>query len=154
MAGGHENLIPFDKRSEDEARELGRKGGIKSGETRRKKADFRRTLNALLTAKIDNPEWNPVLEALGLECTAEAAVNAAMILQAMNGNVRAYEAIAKYSGQEAETEADAREQELKMKGMELDNAEKEMKTATDESSGLASTIAQAYEHRKRGGPGA
>ena len=52
----NENLIPFDKRSEREAREFGRKGGKASGEARRKKADFRRTLNLLLTAKIDSPE--------------------------------------------------------------------------------------------------
>lgn len=154
MAGGHENLIPFNKRSEDEARELGRKGGFKSGETRRKKADFKKTLNALLTAKIDNPEWNPVLETLGLDTTLESAVNAAMIKEALSGNVKAYEAIAKYSGQGAETDADTREQELKIKGMELDNAEKETKTAVDDSGGLASSIVEAYERRKRGDPDA
>lgn len=32
-----QNLIPFDKRTESEARELGRKGGIASGEARRNK---------------------------------------------------------------------------------------------------------------------
>jgi len=108
------NLIPFDKRSEREARELGKKGGKKSGEVRRKKADFKKTLNALLTAEIDSPEWTPVLEALGLDSTLEAAVNAAMIREALSGNVKAYEAIARYSGQTDKTDTDQEEQQLRM----------------------------------------
>ncbi|WP_333648014.1 KGG domain-containing protein [Lacrimispora sp.] len=114
MARGHENLIPFNKRSEDEARELGRKGGKASGEARRKKADFRKTLNALLTTEIDSPEWTPVLEALGLESTLESALNMAMIKEGLAGNVKAYEAIAKYSGQSEKTDTDQEEQNLRM----------------------------------------
>lgn len=114
MAQGHKNLIPFNKRSVDEARELGRRGGKASGEARRKKADFRKTLNALLTAEIDNPEWSPFLEALGLDSTLESAVNAAMIKEALSGNVKAYEAIAKYSGQSEKTDTDQEEQNLRM----------------------------------------
>lgn len=110
----NENLIPFDKRSEREAREFGRKGGKASGEARRKKADFRKTLNLLLTAKIDNPEWTPMLEALGLDSTLESAVNAAMIREALNGDVKAYEAIARYSGQSDRTDADHEEQRARM----------------------------------------
>ena len=114
MASGHENLIPFNKRSVEEARECGRKGGKASGEARRKKADFRKTLNALLTAEIDSTEWSPVLEALGLDSTLESAVNAAMIKEALMGNVKAYEAIAKYSGQSEKTDTDQEEQNLRM----------------------------------------
>lgn len=43
----NENLKPV--RTKNEARERGRNGGKKSGEVRRRKADFRRTLNLLLT---------------------------------------------------------------------------------------------------------
>lgn len=86
-------MLPFDKRSEDEARKMGAKGGKKSGETRRKKANFRRTLNALLTAKIDSPEWEPLLSELGVDCTLESALNMAMIKQGLNGDVKAYTAI-------------------------------------------------------------
>lgn len=88
-------------------------GGKASGESRRKKADFRKTLNALLTAEIDSPEWSPVLEALGLDSTLESAVNAAMIKEALSGNVKAYEAIAKYSGQSDQTDADHEEQRIR-----------------------------------------
>ncbi len=114
MAGnGNGNLIPFNKRSVDEARESGRKGGKASGETRRRKANFRKTLNMLLTAEIENEEWRDTLNALGLDCTLESAVNAAMIKEAMSGNVKAYEAIARFSGQSEGTEADDEEQMIR-----------------------------------------
>lgn len=103
----------FHERTASERRELARMGGIASGEARRKKADFRKTLNALLTTKIDNPEWTPTLEAMGLDSTLESAVNAAMIREALAGNVKAYEAIARYAGQSDKTEEDLREQEIR-----------------------------------------
>lgn len=94
----------FQQRTASERRELARIAGKKSGEKRRQKAEFKKTLNALLTAHVENDEWEPVLRAMGLECTLEAVVNAKMILEAMHGNVKAYEAIAKYSGQDTRTE--------------------------------------------------
>ena len=102
----NENLIPFNRRSVDEAREFGRRGGKASGEARRKKADFRRTLNLLLTTEINSEEWTPLLNALGLESTLETALNMAMIKEGLAGNVKAYEAVAKYSGQSAQTDTD------------------------------------------------
>lgn len=132
MAGGHENLIPFSKRSKDEARENGRKGGKASGETRRKKANFRKTLNALLTAKIDHPDWTPFLESLGLDSTVEAAVNAAMIREALNGNVKAYEAIARYSGQSDRTEADQEEQKARTEATKAQTAAAKAKSGQGE----------------------
>lgn len=113
---GYDNIKDkgFDKRSTGELREMQSRGGKKSGETRRRKAEFRRTLNLLLTAKIDSPEWEPILESLGLDCTLESAINAAMIKEALSGNVKAYEAIARYSGQSDKTEADQEEQQARM----------------------------------------
>lgn len=55
-----------------------------------------------------------MLEALGLESTLESAVNAAMIKEALSGNVKAYEAIARYSGQSDRTEADHEEQRARV----------------------------------------
>lgn len=104
----------FDKRTTRELREISSRGGKASGEARRRKADFRKTLNLLLTAKIDSPEWTPMLEALGLDSTLESAVNAAMIRKALNGNVKAYEAIARYSGQSDRTDADHEEQRVRV----------------------------------------
>ena len=48
---GQENLIPMNERSKDEVRELGQKGGIRSGEVRREKATMKATLEKLLDEK-------------------------------------------------------------------------------------------------------
>jgi hypothetical protein len=48
MTATTENLIPFNKRSEGEARALGAKGGKASGETRRRQRDMREAFAALL----------------------------------------------------------------------------------------------------------
>lgn len=106
----NENLVRL---TPTEAREYGRRGGKASGESRRRKADFRRTLNALLTAEIESEEWTPILKAMGLDNTVEAAVNAAMIKKALAGDVKAFEAIAKYSGQSDQTDADLEEQAIR-----------------------------------------
>lgn len=124
----NENLKPV--RTKNEARERGRNGGKKSGEARRRKADFRRTLNMLLTAEIDSPEWTPMLNALGLDSTLESAVNAAMIREALSGNVKAYEAIAKYSGQSPEPDENRRNREA---DTELKQARKNAVTGENES---------------------
>jgi len=112
---GYENIKGkgFDHRTTDELRVISSNGGKASGESRRRKADFRRTLNLLLTTKIDHPEWTPVLEALGLESTLESALNMAMIKEGLSGNVKAYEAIARFSGQTEKTEADLEEQKVR-----------------------------------------
>lgn len=132
MAGGHENIVPYQFRSAEEAREAGRKGGKASGAARRKKSNFRKTLNALLTAKIDHPDWTPFLESLGLDSTVEAAVNAAMIREALNGNVKAYEAIARYSGQSDRTDADQEEQKARIEATKAQTAAAKAKSGQDE----------------------
>ena len=106
-----ENLKPV--RTKSEARERGRNGGRASGKARRRKAAFRDTLNLLLTLDIDDDEWAPLLRSLGLDCTLETALNMAMIKAGLAGNVKAYEAVAKYAGQSAQTEADDEEQRIR-----------------------------------------
>lgn len=52
MANGQDNLIPFSERSEDEARESGRKGGKASGVARRRKADLRKIAEGMITGDV------------------------------------------------------------------------------------------------------
>lgn len=112
---GYENIKDkgFDSRTTEELREITSRGGKASGAARRRKADFRRTLNLLLTTEIDSPEWTPLLKSLGLESTLESALNMAMIKEGLAGNVKAYEAVAKYAGQSSQTEADEEEQRIR-----------------------------------------
>ena len=91
MSNEH-NLRPV--RTKEEARERGRNGGKKSGEARRRKANFRKTLNMLLTAEIDSAEWKPILEGLGVECTLESALLMAQIKMALAGDTQAAKFVA------------------------------------------------------------
>lgn len=110
----YENIMDANsKRTPDERRELARKAGKASGKARRRKADFRKTLNMLLTAEIDSEEWKPVLETLGVECTLESALLMAQIKEAMQGNTKAAYFVAQYAGQSGQTEADLEEQKIR-----------------------------------------
>lgn len=104
----------FDKRTTGELLEITRKGGKASGEARRRKADFRRTLNHLLTMEISDDDWAPTLRAMGIDPTLESALNMKMILEALAGNVKAAHYVAQYAGQSAKSEADEREQEARV----------------------------------------
>ena len=126
----NENLIPFNKRTVSEQRKIQSAGGKASGEARRRKADFRKTLNMLLTAEIDSEEWKPFLETLGVECTLESALNMAMIKEGLAGNVKAYEAIAKYAGQTGKPDEDIRNREA---DTELKKARKQAVTGENET---------------------
>lgn len=123
-----QNLKPV--RTKSEARERGRAGGKASGKTRRRKADFRKTLNMLLTAEIDSEEYKPILEALGVDCTLESAMLMAQIKQAMLGSTKAATFVAKYSGQSPEPEENRRNREA---DTELKKARKQAVTGENET---------------------
>ena len=120
----------FDKRTTNELREIASKGGKASGEARRKKANFRKTLNLLLTVKIDNEEWTPFLESIGLDSTLENAINAAVIKRALDGNVKAYEAVARFAGQYEVPDEDIKNKEA---DIELKQARKQQITGENET---------------------
>lgn len=128
---GYENIRDAnDKRTPEERRELAKKAGKASGQARRRKADFRKTLNLLLTAEIDSEEWKPVLESLGVECTLESALLMAQIKMALAGDTQAAKFVAQYSGQSARAEEDL---ENKKADTELIKARKEAITGENEN---------------------
>lgn len=57
MRKKYPNLIPNSERSPEELREMGRKGGIKSGEARRKKRDQEKTARMLADILANSPEF-------------------------------------------------------------------------------------------------
>ena len=85
-----ENLIPCSERSKSEAREIGRKGGIKSGEARRAKKTVKECLKMYSEMKVTSPEMKAALKASGIADTEEMTYAVAMALQfitaAMRGN--------------------------------------------------------------------
>ena len=120
---GYDNIKNhgFEKRTADERRELAILAGKKSGEARRKKANFRKTLNELLTAKIDSPEWEPLLKELGLDCTLEAALNMAMIKEGLAGNVKAYVAVRDTIGQTIKSDEEIERQRIEIEKLQIEN---------------------------------
>ena len=128
---GYENIKDANNnRTPRERRELAKKAGEASGKARRRKADFRKTLNMLLTAEIDSEEWKPVLESLGVECTLESALLMAQIKEAMMGNTKAAYFVAQYAGQSNMADE---ELENKKAGTELIKARKEAITGENEN---------------------
>nr|DAE36365.1 MAG TPA: hypothetical protein [Caudoviricetes sp.] len=128
---GYENIMNVNNnRTPEERRELAKKAGRASGKVRRRKADFRKTLNMLLTAEIDNEEWKPVLESLGVECTLESALLMAQIKMALAGDTQAAKFVAQYSGQSNRAEEDI---ENRKADTELIKARKEAITGENEN---------------------
>lgn len=56
-----QNLIPFDQRSKEEAREYGRVGGIASGAARRRKRSLKEAADLYLSLPVsDRRRWNKI----------------------------------------------------------------------------------------------
>ena len=128
---GYENIKDANNnRTPGERRELAKIAGKASGESRRRKANFRKTLNMLLTAEIDSEEWKPVLDSLGVECTLESALLMAQIKEAMQGNTKAAYFVAQYAGQSEKPEEDIRNREA---DTELKQARKQAVTGENET---------------------
>ena len=92
----------------------GRKGGTASGETRRRKAAMRDTMNRLLTMKAEVEGLSDILRADGGQSTYEEIITMAMIEKAMRGDVKAYLAIKDVLGQTSKSDVDLEEQQLRM----------------------------------------
>jgi len=146
---GYENIRDkgFNTLTTGELREISSRGGKASGEARKRKANFRKTLNLLLTAEIDSPEWTPILQELGLDSTLESAVNMAMIKKALLGDVKAYVAIRDTIGQTTKSDKDLDEQDEKIRSVKLENEEKRQRTKKDEESSLGDIIERAFMKR-------
>lgn len=97
---GEDNLIPV--RSEDEAREKGRKGGIASGEARRRKKTMREALEQLLYHGKIPETTKSMMRAEGIddeEMTHQMVITRSLIAKAESGDVQAYNAICQMIGE-------------------------------------------------------
>lgn len=118
-----ENLIPTNRRTKKEVREIARKGGKASGEARRRKADLKKALKTVLEADVHSDKVAEQLENMGFDNSNLMAMVFAQMQQAQKGNVRAFEAITKVMGAEKD-ELDRKEQRQRIKALELELAEK------------------------------
>jgi len=92
-------------RSENEAREKGKRGGVASGESRREMASLRAAAEMLLARKVPPGEMETALEEMGVkksERSLAMATVAGMIRRAIDGNPAAFTALMKLMGEGVE----------------------------------------------------
>lgn len=100
-----ENLKPA--RSKNEARERGRKGGIKSGEVRRAKKSMRQMMEMMLHDVALPEGWRQELRNQGIsenDWNHKAIVTIKLIQKAEEGDVAAYNAICAIIGEKPKDE--------------------------------------------------
>jgi hypothetical protein len=109
----------------NEAREIGRKGGIASGQARRAKANLKKAMQTLLGMDVASEKARKQLEELGLAPTNEMLLAVSTLQQATKGNQRATENVMKMVGVEKD-KYDIAEQKERIKAMKLRNKEIEI----------------------------
>ena len=137
------NLIPANKRSKSELREMTRKGGINSGRSRRKKADLKKAFETILQADVSSNKVKQQLETLGFEATNEMALAMVMMQKAMKGDVRAFEQISKLTATEAKDSLDKKEQRERIKAIQLENEKR--KTALEGNESKEGAIGRLFD---------
>ncbi len=102
---GEENLIPISKRTKDEAREIGRKGGKASGAARRRKRSLKEAADLYLSLPVeDKRRWNKLarryLDAEDID--NQMAMIAALWDGAVSGDARSAKVLIDLIGTEGE----------------------------------------------------
>lgn len=125
MAKGHENLIPTNKRSKDEARKFGKKGGEESGKTRRQQKALRTILKEALAVRLaditDAGAKKTLLQASGSKDenkTVGEIVIDGMLRASVRGNSQMMKMIMQLTGNDPELKLKREELALKKKALE------------------------------------
>lgn len=122
---GTDNLIPNSQRTPEELREMTRKGGIASGEARRRKRDTKQTAKLVLELIPTLPPQTQLsLTKMGLDPETKPDVRLLAMLQlaqkAMNGDFKAIEMLLEYGGYlDARTQLDRERLKLEKERMQL-----------------------------------
>lgn len=99
---GMQDLIPFNKRTETEQKEIARQGGIASGKARRQKKTLREIGDMIGSLDIQTLKNREVMLKAGLkdeDLIRDVEMMFRLSLKASQGDVRAIELLAKLRGQ-------------------------------------------------------
>ena len=102
-----QNLIPMDKRSQKEARELGREGGRASGEARRRKKSLREAAELYLSLPVsDKRAWNKLAKdgVAPEDVDNQMAIIAGLSIKAAKGDAKAAKVLFDLIGDQSKTE--------------------------------------------------
>ena len=120
------NLIKNSERTPSELREITTKGGIASGKARRKKAEFKKALEIVLSSKVQNQQLAEMLETMGYDNTNEMAIALMTVQKAMQGDLRAVKLIERIGNPVAKDKLDKQEQKERIRALKLENQRKAM----------------------------
>lgn len=104
-----EDLKPV--RTTEEAKERGRRGGIASGESRRRSKAMRNILREIGKIETFDDTMKTLLDSLGVGTSNEYAMAFSMIAKAVSGDTRAFDTYMKYTGQDKLREATIKQME-------------------------------------------
>ena len=110
------NLIPMNKRTESEQREITRKGGQKSGEARRKKKQIKQLITELLQSK---PDMSETIGDLDEDENRISLLVRKVYFKALSGDIKAFETLMKYAGEDPDQKRKDAELKLKREAMKL-----------------------------------
>ena len=110
-----ENLIPLNKRTKSEKREIAKKGGKRSGEVRREQKTYRDMAKAMLSATITDENILNELKAYGLsETDVKAYTLLGMIKASGNGSHNAFDRLMMLVGEETQTTTSEQEKQANL----------------------------------------
>lgn len=95
-----EDLIPQNMRTKEEQKEIARKGGIASGEARRRKRSLREAMQTMLALELSEKEINDLAKK-GYDAETQLdALTAAALMSAKRGNSQAFANVMRLLGEE------------------------------------------------------
>lgn len=148
MAKGHENLIPFTaEQSREKAKENGRKGGIASGEAKRRYKNLASVLKDYTGFKVTDKEQKQ-LEALGFTGEQQKLTLFAipLIRELNKGNIKAYELLLKLLGEDKKLELENRKLKEEIKKLKLEQEKLKDKTGVNMQLEDMSTLADMLKY--------
>ena len=125
-----QNLIPGTKRSQSESRENGRKGGIESGKSRRRKKALRTALKEAITLSLKDlhPDLkNGIMRAAKIRddgLTIGDAILGSIVRSACAGDPKMMKILLDTIGESADIRLHEREVKLKEKALDKDRTER------------------------------
>ena len=123
---GTDNLIPGDKRTQEEARENGRKGGKRSGEVRREKKTFKECLKIMMDETAPE-KIRAAFDKNGYDVTTHReAITAAILMGAMQGNPKMVDKALELLGEDYRKAAREAEIQIQKERFELEKAKADL----------------------------
>ena len=104
----NKNLIPQNKRTKEEQREIARMGGIASGQARREKKTIQKILSDLLDSEIkDSPQFAKLASKMGVESdksVKDIFTMVCLLNSVKSGNLGDLERLSKLLGEDKQNE--------------------------------------------------